>query len=254
MENLPHVAEEIIQLSDDYDCELIVVDNASIDNSYKFLSRFKTKNLSLNVDIIKNSKNMGFANAINIGFKKSSGDYVLLLNPDVKPLTGSIHILINYMISNLEVGICAPKLLNEDGSIQYSCRKFYTIKTLFYRKIPFINQSKNQTVRSHLMMDWMHDETRDVDWVLGGAILIRKKIVKNNADLFDNRFFLYFEDVDLAFNLWKRGWRVTYIPDSIMNHKHRRFSSKNLISRFKLYHLSSMIKYVHKNGLKNFKH
>jgi len=243
-ENLPLVIRELQKVTGD----LIVVDNNSTDGSRDFLKKFCAQKPSINLQLF--SKNIGLARAANFACSVSSGQAILLLNPDVKPLKDSIKKLIDCLSQEDSIGMIAPKLVNANGSLQYSCRTFYTPSTLIMRKLsPRINFFKNNALeKHHLMLDWDHNEIRDIDWALGAALLIRKAAITNNQ-LFDPRYFLYFEDVDLAFNFWKRGWRVTYLPEAKMAHLHKRTSSQGmLLNPTSWHHLFSMVKFFVKNG------
>ena len=96
------------------------------------------------------------------------------------------------------------------------------------------------------MMDWDHADTREVDWVLGGAMMLRRDAIPK-GNVMDERFFLYFEDVDLCLRLQKAGWKVMYYPDAVMVHHHQRASAKKIWNRAKFEHLKSWIKFSWKH-------
>lgn len=193
--------------------EIIVVDNASHDGSVEMLKREFPS-----VQVIENEANYGFARAANIGIKASSGRYVLLLNPDTEVQPHAFSTLIRFADENPEIGIIGPKILNPNGTLQYSCRRFPTIgaaifrNTLLGRLFP-----RNPYTRDYLMVEWDHRETRDVDWVSGAAMLIRRRMLEE-IGLLDERFYMYCEDVDLAYRAWEKGWRVTYYPHVCVTH------------------------------------
>lgn len=194
---------------------------------------------------IQNATNVGFGTAANIGFNESKGEFLLLLNPDVVVRPGAVESLLQTMQSRPEVGIVLPQLRNPDGSLQYSCRRFYTWKTLWMRRGPWRRrQASHPTVRQHLMEDWDHASVAEVDWGLGAAMLVRKRALPE-AQLFDERFFLYFEDVDLCLRLQRAGWKVVYNPAAVMTHQHRRESAQGS-SRAKVHHLRSLLKFLWK--------
>ena len=198
------------------------------------------------VQTIQNETNVGFGAAANIGFKESKGEFLLLLNPDVVVRPGSVESLLETMRSRPEVGIALPQLRNRDDSLQYSCRRFYTWKALWMRRGPWRRRfASHPTVRQHLMQDWDHASLAEVDWGLGAAMLIRRRALAG-TQLFDERFFLYFEDVDLCLRLHRAGWKVVYNPAAIMTHQHRRDSAQTGASRAKLLHLRSLVKFVWK--------
>lgn len=95
------------------------------------------------------------------------------------------------------------------------------------------------------MKDWGHASIQEIDWALGACMLIREKAV--GAEIFDPRFFLYFEDVDLCFRLKKAGWKVMYHPEAIAIHHHRQKSRTSFFSRSNFAHLVSWIKFMAKH-------
>jgi len=198
------------------------------------------------VRTIQNASNVGFGTAANIGFNESKGEFLLLLNPDVLVRHGALEALLETIQSRPEVGIVLPQLRNPDDSLQYSCRRFYTWKTLWMRRGPWRRRLASHTmVWQHLMQDWDHASVAEVDWGLGAAMLVRRRALPE-AQLFDERFFLYFEDVDLCLRLHRAGWKVVYSPAAVMTHQHRRDSAQAGSSLAKLHHLRSLIKFLWK--------
>jgi GT2 family glycosyltransferase len=199
------------------------------------------------VTVIEKEENVGFGRAVNEAFRQTTGSYVLVLNPDIVVHPGSIERLHRYMESNRDVALCAPKLLNEDGTLQYSCRTDYSLGVYLFRRTPLRRWFPNhRIVRDHLMATWDHASARDVDWVLGAAFMLRRSAFQENL-VMDERFFLYFEDVDLCLRLRRAGWRVVYNPDSVMVHAHRRASASGLFRRAKVEHLKSWLKFEWKH-------
>lgn len=224
-----------------YDTEIIVVDNASADGSPEEVARHFP-----DVNLIENRENTGYSKGVNQGILNSSGEFVLILNPDITVKDGALDSLVEFASRNPDVGMAGSKLLNDDGTLQYSCRKFYTFKTFLYRRTPLGRFFPDSPVlRDHLMLDWDHQSNRDVDWMLGGCLLVRRAAI-DDVGLMDERFFLYFEDVDWCYRMKAHGWRVTYVADSEMIHLHRRESAAKLLNRRTLMHLTSMIRFYDK--------
>lgn len=222
--------------------ETILIDNGSI-NGCSQLIKEKFPGLSF----IENAKNLGFARAVNQGFAIAKGKYLLILNPDIKLLPGSVEKAIHFLDKNPEVGLLLPKLVNPDGSLQFSCRTFYDFPTLLFRRTPLGKIFPNHPViRRHLMMDWDHNEVRKVDWGLGASMVIRREALKGGK-VFDERFFLYFEDVDLCFSLKKEGWKVVYCPNVVMVHHHVRQSAQGFMNRERWEHFKSLLKFYCKH-------
>jgi len=222
--------------------EIIVVDNHSVDGSCQLIH----ENFP-DLPLMENGENLGFARAVNKGYKKTSGKYLLILNPDIQILPGSIDKMIHFLEEYPETGLLLPKLLNPDGSLQFSCRTFYNFLILLFRRTPLGKVFPNhRIIRKHLMMDWDHREPREVDWGLGACMLLRKEAL-GGQDIFDGRFFLYFEDVDLCLRLKKEGWKVVYYPEAVMIHSHWRHSARGVFNRAKWEHLKSLIKFYLKH-------
>ena len=171
-------------------------------------------------------KNLGYARGVNEGIRAASEEDVLILNPDIQVLPGSIDALERAAEAHPRAGIVAPRLLNPDGTLQLSSRRFYNWRTLLLRRAPFgALAERSRTARAHLMADWDHEETRAVDWVLGAAMYVRRRAMRD-VGLMDERYFLYFEDVDWCQRMGRHGFEVLYCAESRMVHDHARASGQ----------------------------
>ncbi|MCE5313514.1 MAG: glycosyltransferase family 2 protein [Armatimonadota bacterium] len=219
--------------------ELIVVDNASSDGTAQMVqSEFGER-----VMLIENSKNVGFGRAHNLSISKSQGRYVLLLNPDCRMLDPQLLAkMTKYMDDNPDVGMLGPKVLNPDGSVQYSARHFPTMFAAIFRHTIFGKLSpKNRFVREYLMTDWAHDREADVDWLSGSALMVRRETFER-IGLLDERFFMYLEDVDWCKRAHIANWRVVYFPMVSVSHRIGAASDQNPIPMIKQHH-KSMLKF-----------
>jgi GT2 family glycosyltransferase len=222
--------------------EVIVVDNHSVDGSVQMLTKFPEIRLTVE------KENRGFACGANRGYALSRGTYCLILNPDVIILPGSIQALWEYMESCEDVGIAFPKLLNPDGSLQYSCRTFHTTWTILMRRTPLGKMfPESKILKDHLMTEWDHNSIQEVDWALGASMMVRKKAIPGNQ-LFDERFFLYFEEVDLCYQMKRTRWKVVYNPEATMIHCHLRESAGKGFNRQKREVIRSWIKFKLKHS------
>ena len=218
--------------------EVFVVDNHSRDGSRSMLQQCFPQ-----CTLITNRRNRGFARAANQAYQVSEGKYCLIMNPDLRVMPDSIQRLWEFMESNPDVGIVFPKLYNPDGSLQHSCRTFHTIGSVFLRRTPLGKLFPNSRIlRDHLMTDWDHNNVREVDWALGGCMMVRRKAV-SAPQLFDERFFLYFEEVDLCYRMKKTPWRVIYNPEAAMIHHHLRESAGKGLNRQKIEVIKSWMKF-----------
>jgi len=223
--------------------EVIVVDNDPVDHRAAELAD------QYGIRFIRNERNLGYGRAVNQAMAAAHGRYYMILNPDVEVGAGSIETLASYLDDHPAVGMCGPKLFSTDGTLQYSARTFYTLKIILLRRTPLGRLFPNsKTVSDHLMMDWDHNDTREVDWMLGGALMVRSEAIKDVGGM-DDRFFLYFEDVDWCNRMKRRGWRVVYVPSATMVHAHQRASSRGFLSPGKRMHIESALRFYEKWSL-----
>jgi len=223
--------------------QVIVVDNACDDGTADHVGREFPA-----VEVIRNRRRMGFAANCNQAIARAAGRHVLLLNPDVRCEPGSIETLVRFMDAHPEAGAAGPKLLNMDGTLQWSCRRFSTPFLFALRGLGLERRLEGYAPqRRVLMQDWDHAELRDVDWVLGAALIVRRETIEDVGPL-DAGYYLYCEDQDWCYRMWTRGWTVYYVPDSVMTHAHRRASSLSLFSRYKWIHMVSKLRMFLKQG------
>jgi len=223
------------------DTEVIVVDNASSDGTPTMVRERHPW-----VKLIAGRKNVGFSRGVNIGIREARGEYFLILNPDTVVHPDSIERLLGFMKRTPSAGIVGPKLVYSDGTLQYSCRRFYTWKVLVLRRTILGKILKNSAaVADHLMHDFDHASTREVDWILGACLLVRRRAVES-VGLLDERFFLYFEDVDWCYRMRQKGWKVFYHAEAVVIHSYARESAQSVINRSVIAHLASLIRYYDK--------
>jgi GT2 family glycosyltransferase/lipopolysaccharide/colanic/teichoic acid biosynthesis glycosyltransferase len=223
------------------EAEVIVVDNASVDGSPDLVRRQYPS-----VNLIANADNLGYSKGVNVGIRNARGRYLFILNPDTIVRRDSVQQLVDFMDANSDAGIVAPKLVFHDGNVQLSCRRFYTFKVMVLRRTPLGRIFKNsKAVRDHLMLDFDHETTREVDWMLGAAMFVRREAVEE-VGLMDERFFLYFEDVDWCYRMKQHGMKVYYHPDSVVTHGYARDSAQSVLNRSFVAHLVSLFRYYEK--------
>ena len=223
--------------------ETVVVDNGSADGTVEFVEREHPE-----VRLVANGRNLGYSRAVNQGIAEATARYVLVLNPDIVVLPDALDRLVSFMDEHPDVGIAGAKLLNPDGSLQYSCRRFYTFWTLVLRRTPLGKLlEKGRTISNYLMLDFDHEESREVDWVIGACMIVRRTALADFGGM-DERFFLYFEDVDWCYRVWQSGWKVWYVADSVMRHRHARESARPGLSKQLVAHGLSMIHFYEKWG------
>lgn len=232
--------------------EVLVIDNASTDGTTQMISTYLNSQPTNAVPIrfFPLDQNRGYGVGNNVGIRQSRGKYILILNPDIAVFPGSIERLVEYLDAHDDVAVVGPKLLNPNGTIQYSCNAFPRMATPIYRRTPLgrLARSKKEIER-YLMSDWDHDSTRAVDWVMGSAMLVRRQAL-DAVGLFDERFFMYFEDIDWCRRFWEAGHQVHYHPQSVMVHYHQRLSAQpGVLGTFSWAtrtHVISAVKYFRK--------
>ena len=156
---------------------------------------------------------------INQALHASLGNYMLLLNPDTIVLPGAINELVAYLESNPEVGICGPKVLNRDGSLQKACRRGVSRPWAAFSYFSGLSAlfPHSKFFGGYLLNYLPEDETHEVDGISGSCMLIRRRVVEEIGYL-DERFFAYQEDADYCFQAKLRGWKVVYLPDAQIIH------------------------------------
>ncbi|MFA6254509.1 MAG: glycosyltransferase [Patescibacteria group bacterium] len=257
----------IVTAQPQLDYELIVVDNNSGDDSLAMVKNMFKPELEpgkhqVELPIVKPLKvpkiitiqavaNNGFAAGNNLGIKQAQGRYIMILNPDIAVVPGALEKMVDFMERNINAGIIGPKLINPDGSVQYSCRRFPKFLTPIYRrtilgKLSFARKSTSD----YLMTDFDHRNNQEVDWLFGACLLIRKSVLAKTG-LFDERFFMYFEDLDLCRRVWEAGFKIIYFAQVEMVHYHQRLSAERggvlgIFSHGGRIHTASGIKYFAK--------
>jgi GT2 family glycosyltransferase/lipopolysaccharide/colanic/teichoic acid biosynthesis glycosyltransferase len=221
--------------------EAIVVDNASADDSVPVVrTRYPW------ATVVESRDNLGYSKGVNLGIQRARGRLLLVLNPDTVMRRGTLRKLIDFIEKTPDAGIVGPKLVFHDGTVQLSCRRFYTFRVLLMRRTPLGKIFKNDSAaREHLMIDFDHETTREVDWVLGAAMFVRREAV-DNVGMMDERFFLYFEDVDWCYRMKQRGLKVYYLADAVIEHGYKRESAQTVLNRSFAAHLVSLFRYYEK--------
>ncbi len=226
----------IFMKTSDLEFEVIVVDNNSQDNTKTMVG-----NEFPQARLIVNAENLGFAKANNIGIKKARGEFILILNPDTEILENSLKKTVKFMEKNPDVAVTGVKLLNPDGSLQPSVRRFPTplSQTLLLLKIYHLfPQLKVFTY--YLAKDFDYNKTQEVDQIMGAFMMIRNDIFRE-VGLFDENFYLWFEEVDFCKRVKKACQKVVYFPGSqIIHHRNQSFKQVFKFKRQFLFYKSAL--------------
>ncbi len=242
-----------------FDWEIIVTDSATIEKTEEMMEEFFS-----DVIFILAKENIGFGKSINIAVKKAQGEYFFIVNADILvEQEGAIEKMLSYMEKNSDVGMVGPKLLNVNNTIQQSCFRFYTPLTVICRRTALGKTFFGKKVLSYFLMEDIFNnknitEPIPVDWLMGSAMLVRRSDLEK-VGVFDENFFMYFEDVDWARRFWENGLKVIYFPKSVMYHYHFQSSKKkslfdSLLSKYARIHIKSALKYFIKYKFKNVKY
>ena len=215
----------------DINFDVFLVDNHSTDCTVNEIERFKQDNNLKNLHIIKNKENLGFAKANNQALRfildksKEENHHILLLNPDTEFTDNSLNKMIKFAQENKQIGIIGPKLLNSNETLQKSCRKFPSLIDQIFVQLKFYNffPNKIKSIREYFMLNFKHDEIREVDQVMGAAMLIKKEVF-NKIGLLDEKFWAIFEEVDFCKRSKKAGFETFFFPNTkIVHHKGESF-------------------------------
>lgn len=203
------------------------------------------------VNVIEPGKNLGFAAANNLAFREAKGEYVMLINPDLTIFQGQMEALIEHIESHPEVGAAGPWLMNPSGARQETCTRFPTpMIPLYNRTVLGRLPWGRRAIDLYHMRDVDHDTHHEADTVYGAAMLIRKKVL-DEIGYFDERFFMYYEDVDLCRRIWRAKWKIHFVPSAKFVHYHQRESMirapwQLLTNRLTRTHIKSAIRYFAK--------
>lgn len=196
-----------IKRNKELEVKVVVIDNASTDGSAEMVAEKFTW-----IKLIKNKKNLGFARAVNLGIKAVEADYYLLLNPDTRVKPGALKALAAFGETHPLAGVVGGRLLDPDEEIQGSCYRLPTLKRafchLFKRGSGFLEKYASR-----------EKEPVEVEAVTGAVFLIPRKVIKK-VGLLDERYFLYFEDLDYCRRVKKAGFKVYYLPEAQFIHHH----------------------------------
>jgi hypothetical protein len=192
--------------------QVIVVDNASTDGSVGLLPAFDR------LRVIESAENLGFARACNLGAATGGAEFILFLNPDARLIDDSLEELIRFMDSPAghRVGVCGARLIGDDGEVQRSCANFTDAST-------YVGGALGLTERfprlfTPLFSSFDYAGSRVVDQPIGAYFVVRRQLFEQ-LNGFDERFFVYFEEVDLALRAKQAGWDAYYFADAVAYHK-----------------------------------
>ncbi|OGN05564.1 MAG: hypothetical protein A2831_03400 [Candidatus Yanofskybacteria bacterium RIFCSPHIGHO2_01_FULL_44_17] len=197
-------------------------------------------------------ENLGYSKGVNIGIKNSQGDYILILNPDIIATDGAISKMFNYIKKHEDVGMLGPRMLNLNSTQQKTFFSYYKPVTILARR-SFLGKFGwfKKELNEFLMADVDPTKIQTPDWLMGSAIMLSRNAIRRIGGM-DERFFMYFEDVDWARRFWHNDYKVVYYPEAVMYHYHQRESNSGLgildtiFNKKTRWHISSAIKFFWK--------
>ena len=223
--------------------QVIVVDNASEDGSVEAVhARYPW------VTLIRNDHNLGYARANNQAFEQSVGDWVLLLNPDAELTPGALSALIAVAESHPDAGAVTGKLVDEEGREQSYMRAFPDLRHMllcytFLRRL--FPRAAGRAMRRYFMLDEDFTAVRTVPQPPGACLMVRRSVVGNQ--LMDERFPLFFNDVDLCRRIWDSGYGIYYTPYALIRHVPNRGGIRRAGALLEIEHAISMMRYFNKH-------
>lgn len=203
----------VYQQTRDLEFEVFVVDNNSGDETNEMVARDFP-----DVHLIANRQNVGFARANNQAIARARGTFVLLLNPDTEVVGEAVGRAVRFMRARKDVGITGVKMFNPDGSLQQSVRRFPTFCSMallmlkLHRLFPAA-----RAMKTYLAGDFDYTRQQSVDQVMGAFFMVRAEVFKK-IGLLDEKFFIWFEEVDFCRRARQAGFRTAYLPDSHIIH------------------------------------
>lgn len=275
VETYNHASHNYASLFGDW--KIILIDNGSKNKIDLDQLNFE-ETWFANIKIIHSPQNRGFAAGHNLGLASARGRYVLILNPDIVVLNDAILKMRQFMEAHQKIAILGPGLLNPDRTWQYSCHRFPKFWTpLFTRTVLGKTKLGKKELIRYNMLDYDHQEPRAVDCLFGAALMIRKDFLDKVAGGFNEKYFLYYEDIDLCRHAWllsnniasqqnpsfkfqvsSSKFQVWYLPQAQMFHYHKRLSARkslwhSIFNKVFWIHISSHLKYFSQWGIGNSK-
>jgi len=249
---LKSLVEETEKLSKQagIDSEIIVIDSQAGEKTRDVVKSFILANK--HIAYCPFAENVGFAKLVNKGVAESRGEYLLILNCDIIMTKGSLGKMLRYVKEHKDVGILGPRLLNFDGSPQNSAFHFYTPLLILYRRTLLGKTSWGKKKLQEFVIN-VESKTKPVSingWLMGSAMMLRKDNLEK-VGLMDERYFMYFEDVDWCRRFREQGFKIVYFPKAALFHYHGKQSATRhfwevLFNKMTVVHITSAIKYFWK--------
>jgi N-acetylglucosaminyl-diphospho-decaprenol L-rhamnosyltransferase len=203
--------------------------------------------LPSNARLVENERPRGFSANVNRGVGETSGEFVVIANPDTEPSRDAVRILRDFTAERRRCGIAGPQLRYPDGRWQPSRRRFPTVRGTLVRRTPLRYLTHPfERQRDHYLLDEPHAEPVQADWMLAAFLLLRREMLDELGG-FDEQFRLYGEDIELCYRAAKAGWERWYVPQAVVTHRYAAEIDRKLLTRHTLWQWRGIARFVRKH-------
>ena len=197
--------------------------------------------------LVENAGPLSYAANLNRGIAETTGELVLVNNPDAVPQPGSVAALAAFMEAHPRCGVAGPQLVDPDGTWQPSRRRFPTVAGTLVRRTPLrLLFSPLERQRAHYHLDERPTEPVEADWMLGGSLLLRRAMLDELGG-YDPGFRMYGEEIDLCYRAARAGWERWYVPEALVRHRWDALSDRKLFTQRTLWHWRSVLRFARKH-------
>jgi GT2 family glycosyltransferase len=197
--------------------------------------------------VLENDRPLGFSANVNKGIAATTGEYVVISNPDAVPEPNCVRELVAFADARPRCGIAGPRMINPDGTLQASRRRFPTLGGTIVRRTPLRSLFPPlRWQRRHYLLDAPDDEPLQVDTMLGAFLLMRRTMLDEIGG-WDAGYKLYVEDIDLSYRAMKAGWERWWVPEAVVHHEYQAVIDKHFFTRRNLWHLQAMVRFLRKH-------
>jgi N-acetylglucosaminyl-diphospho-decaprenol L-rhamnosyltransferase len=200
-----------------------------------------------NARLLANTEPLGFGANVNRGVAETSGELVVIANPDTEPAPDAVRLLADFAAARPRSGVVGPQLRYPDGRWQPSRRRFPTVRGTLVRRTPLrylLRPFERQ--RAHYLLDEHPTDPVEAEWMLGAFLLLRRRMLDELGG-FDEHFRLYGEDIELCYRAAKAGWERWYIPAAVVVHSYAAEIDRRLLTRRTLWHWRGIARFVRKH-------
>ena len=197
--------------------------------------------------VLENPRPLTFAANVNVGIAATTGEYVLVANPDAVAAPDAVDRLVAFADAHPRCGIAGPQMRWPDGTWQPSRRRFPTVRGTIVRRTPLRRlRAPYENQRDHNALDERPTEPVQADWLLGAFLLMRRTML-DEIDGWDAGFRHYCEDIDLCYRAAQAGWERWYVPEAVVVHDYAAVIDRSFLSRHTLWHLRGMARFIRKH-------